>query len=73
MVSSHFPDSTTNRVTHQLYSVLPKLGLPGLVEKGERSHMVNEQVAQNGQLGILWRHFSLVAPEGCAKAAERSG
>jgi hypothetical protein len=60
-----------SRPTYQLHSVLPELGLLGLIEKWKRPDMVYEQVAQYGELRILWRHFSLVTSERCTKAAER--
>jgi hypothetical protein len=55
-----------------LHSVLPKLGLPGLVEERKGPDMVYEQVAQYGQLRILWRHFSLVPPKWGTKAPKCS-
>lgn len=55
------------RSTNHLKLILPKLLLPRSVEKRKVADMMNEDVAQQGQLGIFWCDFASVRSERSAK------
>lgn len=58
------------RFQKDLQLVLPEFLLAGLVEEGELAHMVYEDEAEDGQLGVVGRYFAEFGLEGRAEAAE---
>ena len=59
-----------DRRTYNLQLILPKLLLVRFVKKWKLANMVNEDVSQDGQLGLQRRYLSIFRPERGAKALE---
>lgn len=58
------------RSTYHLKFILPKLLLPRGVEKRKVADMMDEDVAQQGQLGIFWCDFACIRSKGSAKTLQ---
>lgn len=73
-ISSTDPMIQNPRVcrTHHLQLVLPELLLPGLVEEREIPHMVDEDVAKDGELRIDWGDLAEFRLERGTEATEGS-
>lgn len=56
------------QTTYHLKLVLPKLLLPRFIEKWEISDMVNKDVTQDGQFGLLGRDFASFGSKWCAES-----
>jgi len=60
-------------MTYHLQLVLPEFLLPRLIKERELSHMVNEDVSQNGELGVQRRYLAKLGFEGGTKPTQGSG
>lgn len=59
--------------TNRLELVLPELLLLGLVEEGKVADVVDEDIAEDGQLRILGCYLAGVGSKGSAEALEGGG
>ena len=60
-------------ITHHLKLILPELLLARLIKEGKVANMVDEDVSQNGQFGLLRGDFTVIGSKWRAEALEGGG